>query len=150
MAHLPTVVLTLATTLAATACTAEARPGHAPPRRAARPLLRAAPAPIAVSAPRLGPSERPVCGNVVTKGPAQRRCTDAVGTSHYRQTDDAAASWTFTGRDCQRGGVTVAIAPDHAATITAPGAGGQYAITTVAPGAPSTEPLVAACLRGVP
>ncbi|MBK9032103.1 MAG: hypothetical protein IPL61_12420 [Myxococcales bacterium] len=161
----PTTLVLALSTLAATACVAEARPGDAPahtarPRAAApRPLVRPTPAPrplvrpvsapgVAVARPLVSASERPVCGNIATKGPPQRQCTDAVGTTRLIEADGG--RWAFQSRTCGTTDVTVFIDVDRQVRLITDAASEQPTMTTIAADAPSTEPLVAACRRGLP
>jgi hypothetical protein len=151
MAQLPATAVALATTLALAAGVAEAKPHRGRPRPpAARPLLRATPAPAAaVSQPRVSASARPVCGNIATKGPMRRECTDAVGVTYLvdagddRLEDRRAHLHPGPGRGHARRhrqghGRLRSGHPPSPRTVE------------VAANAASTEPLVAACRRGLP
>lgn len=150
MTHLPAAAVALATTLALATGVAEARPQRARPRPpAARPLLRATPAPAAaVSQPRVSASERPVCGNILTKGPMQRECTDAVGVTYLVAA--GGDRWKTIGRTCTVGAVHVALDPTGRATIAYDQGTRRARTVEVAANTTSTEPLVAACRRGLP
>ncbi|MBL8622961.1 MAG: hypothetical protein JNK64_16715 [Myxococcales bacterium] len=150
MTHLPASVLALATTLSLAAGVAEAKPHRARPRPpAARPLLRATPAPAAaVSQPRVSASERPVCGNIATKGPMRRECKDSLGVTYQIEAD--AGHWKTLGRYCTLGAVQVSLDATGRATVAYDQGTRRARTVEVAANATSTEPLVAACRRGLP
>jgi hypothetical protein len=150
MAHLPTTAFALATTLALAAGVAEAKPHRGRPRPpAARPLLRATPAPAAAaSQPRVSASERPVCGNIATKGPMRRECKDSLGVTYL--TDAGDDRWQTLARVCKLGAVQVSLDATGRATIAYDRGTRPARIDHVAANATSREPLVAACRRGLP
>ncbi len=150
MAQLPATAVALATTLALAAGVAEAKPHRGRPRPpAARPLLRATPAPAAaVSQPRVSASTRPVCGNIATKGPMRRECTDAVGVTYLVDAGDD--RWKTVARTCTQGPVAVTLDATGKATVAYDQGTRRARTIEVAANTTSTEPLVAACRRGLP
>ncbi|MEZ4404021.1 MAG: hypothetical protein R3B06_28625 [Kofleriaceae bacterium] len=114
-----------------------------------RALLRATSGPTV--RPLLSAAARPMCGNSLTKGGERRTCTDEVGTTTYHRFTGRDA-WVLAGRTCARGTTTVYLAADGVASVVAAvGTGDDQTFdqTTVAAGAASPEPLVAACRAGL-
>lgn len=155
MTTLPTTIALALSTVAlaaATASTADARPHRTKRGPTARPLVRATPvASVAPVVPLVAASERPVCGNIATKGPTRRECTDALGTSSYTENDYPPGSgWKLNYRRCVTRGVSVVLEPTGRATVLTNEGTRVATSVVVEPGAASTEPLVAACRRGLP
>ena len=161
MTTLPTTIALALSTVAlaaATASTADAKPHRTKRVPAARPLVRATPvATVAPVVPLVAASERPVCGNIASKGPSRRECTDALGTSYYRENNfseksfsDPSSGWTFNGRRCVTPKVEVILEVSGRATVITNDNTRLAERVIVEPGAASTEPLVTTCRRGLP
>lgn len=153
MTTLPTTLALALSTLALTAATAsiaDAKPHRTKRGPTARPLVRATPAANVAPVVPLVAASSPVCGNIATKGPTRRACTDALGTSSYIETFAQPDAWKFTGRRCVTRGVSVDLDPAGRAIVVTNEGTRRAEMVVVEPGAASTEPLVAACRRGLP